>query len=72
MSLLLVAGCVLLWLAGSSTVVTAQSKVESIGHRSGPAVIDAQKIHGALADADRSAANAFLSGNVENPEPRQR
>ena len=72
LSLLLVAGCVLLWLAGSSTVVTAQSKVESIGHRSGPAVIDAQKIHGALADADRSAANAFLSGNVENPEPRQR
>jgi hypothetical protein len=71
-SLLLVAGCLLLWLAGSSTVVIAQGKVESIGQRSGPAVIDALKIHGALADADRSAANAFLSGGVENPEPRQR
>lgn len=62
----------LLWLAGSSTVVTAQGKVDSIGHRSGPAVIDAQKIHESLADADRSAANAFLASGAQNSEPRQR
>jgi hypothetical protein len=71
-TLLLVAGTGLLWLAGSTTVVTAQSTVDSIGHRSAPAVIDAQKIHEALADADRSAANAFLSGGTESAEPRQR
>jgi hypothetical protein len=72
MSLALVAVSGLLWLAGSSTVVTAQSRVDDIGHRSGPAVIDAQKIHESLADADRSAANAFLSSSAQNSEPRQR
>jgi hypothetical protein len=34
-------------------------------------VIDARKIHAALADADRSAANSFLSGNVAD-ETQQR
>jgi hypothetical protein len=72
LSLVMVAVSGLLWLAGSSTVVTAQNKVDSIGYRSGPAVIDAQKIHGSLADADRSAANAFLSSGAQNSEPRQR
>jgi hypothetical protein len=72
MSVVLAAVSGLLWLAGSSTVVTAQTKVDQIGHRSGPAVIDAQKIHGALADADRSAANAFLSTGEQSLAPRQR
>jgi len=72
LSLALVAVSGLLWLAGSSTVVTAQSRVDDIGHRSGPAVIDAQKIHESLADADRSAANAFLASGAQNSEPRQR
>jgi hypothetical protein len=62
----------LLWLAGSSTVVTAQTKVDQIGNRSAPAVIDAQKIHGSLADADRSAANAFLAPGPQSAAPRQR
>lgn len=72
MSVVMVAVSGLLWLAGSSTVVTAQGQVDSIGHRSGPAVIDAQKIHESLADADRSAANAFLSSGAQSSEPRQR
>jgi hypothetical protein len=72
MSLLLVGTSALFWLAGSTTLVSAQSKVDSIGHRSAPAIIDAQKIHESLADADRSAANAFLTSGAQNSEPRQR
>jgi hypothetical protein len=72
MSLVLAGVSGLLWLAGSSTVVTAQTKVDQIGNRSGPAVIDAQKIHESLSDADRSAANAFLSTGAQSSVPRQR
>jgi hypothetical protein len=62
----------LLWLAGSTAVASAAATIDGIGHHAGPAIIDAQKIHEALADADRSAANAFLSGDAEGAASRQR
>jgi hypothetical protein len=71
-SILIVIATGLLWLGGSTALASAQAAVDGIGHRGGPAIIDAQKIHEALADADRSAANAFLLGDIENTAPRKR
>ena len=70
LSVLTAVAAAALWLAGGTTVLSARGTVDAIGQRTVPAIIDAQKIHEALADADRSAANAFLSG-VEASGPRQ-
>jgi hypothetical protein len=71
-SVIVVIATGLLWLAGGTALASATATIDNIGHHAGPAIIDAQKIHEALADADRSAANAFLSGDAEGAASRQR
>ena len=71
LSLLVALGSGLLAVLGTAVVIATQSTIDGIGHSTVPAIIDAQKIHESLADADRSAANAFLSGGAEAPGPSQ-
>jgi len=71
LSLLVALGSGLLAALGTAAVVTTQSTIDGIGQSTVPAIIDSQKIHESLADADRSAANAFLSGGAEAPGPSQ-
>jgi len=68
---LIAAGAFLLGLLALGTLAVTGATVDTIGRRTAPSVIDAQKIHAALADADRSAANSFLAASVGD-EPRQR
>src|SRR5438445_13526169 len=69
LSLLAAGGAALLGLVGSLTLAAAQDSVGTIGHRTAPAIIDAQRIHESLADADRSSANAFLTVGTGAPGP---
>lgn len=71
LSILIGIAATLLALVGTGAVAMTQSAVDGVGGRTVPAIIDAQKIHEGLADADRSAANDFLSGGVEVSGPRQ-
>ena len=71
LSILVAVAAGMLTLVGTAAVVLTRNTVDSVGHRTVPAIIDSQKIHEALADADRSAANDFLSGGVEVGGPRQ-
>lgn len=71
LSLAVMVGAGVLALAGTAALALTQTTIDSIGHRTVPAIIDAQKIHESLADADRSAANDFLSGGVELGAPRK-
>ena len=71
LSILVAVAAAMLTLVGTAAVVLTRNTVDSVGHRTVPAIIDSQKIHEALADADRSAANDFLSGGVEVGGPRQ-
>src|SRR5215470_15998788 len=71
LSLLVALGSGLLAVLGTAAVIATQSTIDGIGHSTVPAIIDTQKIHESLADADRSAANAFLSGGAEAPGPSQ-
>jgi len=71
LSILVAVAAGMLALVGTAAVVLTRNTVDSVGHRTVPAIIDSQKIHQALADADRSAANDFLSGGVEVGGPRQ-
>ncbi|HSR23315.1 MAG TPA: hypothetical protein VLW53_07175, partial [Candidatus Eisenbacteria bacterium] len=70
LSISVAAGSGLLWLAGSSVLIGSASALDGIGRGTVPAIVLTQEIHAALAAADRSAANAFLSGGVEIVEPR--
>jgi hypothetical protein len=69
LSLLAAAGAALLGLAGSLTLAAAQHSVDAIGRGTAPAIINAQRIHESLADADRSSANAFLTVGTGAPGP---
>ena len=64
-------GAGLLWLVGGAAVVLARVEVDSVGHRTAPAVIDALRLHAGLAHADRLAANDFLVGPTGNTEKHQ-
>ena len=70
LSILVAVAAGMLALVGTAAVALTRNTVDSVGHRTVPAIIDSQKIHEALADADRSAANDFLSGGVEVGGPR--
>jgi hypothetical protein len=70
LSVAISAGAGLLWLAGSAVLVGSGGALDSIGRGTVPAIVLAQQVHAALAAADRSAANAFLSGGIEIVEPR--
>jgi len=71
LSILVAVAAAVLAVVGTGAVALTRNTVDSVGHRTVPAIIDSQKIHEALADADRSAANDFLSGGVEVGGPRQ-
>src|SRR5262249_56210765 len=70
LSILVAVAAGMLALVGTAAVALTRNTVDSVGHRTVPAIIDSQKIHEALADADRSAANDFLSGGIEVGGPR--
>jgi hypothetical protein len=56
---------------GTVSLFAARNTIDAIGHSTVPVAIEVQKVHESLAEADRSAANAFLSGNVEAPAIRR-
>jgi hypothetical protein len=71
-SSLVVAGAAALSLVGFVGVVGANGTVDRIGHQTAPAIIDAQRIHATLADADRAAADAFLAGSTGSTAQQHR
>ncbi len=70
LSAMIAAGAVLLGLAGSAALVSAQRTVEEVGQRTIPAIIGAQRIHALLADADRSAADTYLLSDSDAANAR--
>ena len=70
LSVAVTAGAAVLWLAGSGVLAGSSGALDGIGRGTVPAIVLTQQIHAALAAADRSAANAFLSGGIEIVEPR--
>jgi hypothetical protein len=70
LSVAVTAGAALLWLVGSGVLAGSAGALDGIGRGTVPAIVLAQQTHAALAAADRSAANAFLSGGIEIVEPR--
>jgi hypothetical protein len=70
LSVAVTAGAAVLWLVGSGGLVGSAGALDGMGRGTVPAIVLAQQIHAALAAADRSAANAFLSGGIEIVEPR--
>ncbi len=71
LSVVVIVGTTMLWLLGAAAVVAARSDVDTVGHRTVPMIIDAQRTHALLSDADRLAANDFLLGGAGNSEQRQ-
>jgi hypothetical protein len=49
------------------TAYAARSGTDDLGHRAQPLLLDAETIYSALADADTTAAQAFLAGGLEPP-----
>src|SRR5215469_2140182 len=70
LSVAVTVGAAVLWLVGSGDLVESAGALDGMGRGTVPAIVLAQQIHAALAAADRSAANAFLSGGIEIVEPR--
>jgi hypothetical protein len=66
----IVAGIVVLWTVSLTAVLAADRAIDGIGLTTVPAMIDAQRIHATLADADREAADAFLAGGAGSAERR--
>jgi hypothetical protein len=71
MTTLLVLG-VLAGLVAGLTAHAAGSGTDSLGNRSQPLLIEAETIYSALADADTTAAQAFLAGGLEPAALTQR
>ena len=71
-STLTAAGAAVLSLVGGVALVTADGAVDRIGHHTVPAMIDAERLHATLADADRVAADAFLSGSTGSTAQQRR
>lgn len=65
-------GCVLLGVAGVWTAENHTSAAHEVGDSSERLTVEAQQIYQDLADADTTAAAAFLSGGVEPASIRQR
>src|SRR5215467_2727743 len=66
LSVVIAAVAIVLMLVGSGALVTALSTVNGIQQRTVPDVVGMQHVHAWLADADRSAASAFLAGDADN------
>lgn len=62
LSVVIVAAVMIVTSFAYYTVAGKVNSIGMIGHRTVPAIIDAQKIHAALVDADRNAASSFLYG----------
>lgn len=68
LSLAILGTAILLALFASSTVSSKSGSIEKIGNHTVPSIIDSQRIHAALLDADRNAANSYLYGG-EGTDP---
>src|SRR4030081_1335483 len=62
LSILIAASAIALTLVGTGTMITAEVTVVGVQQRTVPAILGMQRIHAWLAEADRSAANAYLAG----------
>jgi hypothetical protein len=71
MATLLILG-LLTGLVAGLTAHAAGSGTDTLGTRSQPLLIEAETIYSALADADTTAAQAFLAGGLEPPALTQR
>lgn len=65
LSILIAASAIALTVIGATTVVVAEVTVIGVHQRTVPAILGMQRIHAWLAEADRSAANAYLAGGSE-------
>jgi hypothetical protein len=64
-SFAIIAAVVIMWVAGATTVAARQSATRQVGLESEPLLVGAQSIYASMADADATAANAFLTGGLE-------
>src|SRR5690348_13555006 len=72
LTLVLVAAmAALLGAVGTGLVVNAELTISSIQAQTIPSITQAYSIEGRLSDADRSAANGYLSGGAEAAGPHQ-
>jgi hypothetical protein len=65
LSVLIAAAAITLTLVGAGALVAGEVTMLNIHQRTVPAIVGMQRIHAWLADADRSAANAYLAGGSE-------
>lgn len=72
LSVAIVVGALFTGLLSSLSLSQKASGIDKIGNRTVPAIIDAQRIHTALLDADRSAANSYLYGGEGTDPAHQR
>lgn len=61
-------GAIFLGIFGGLRAIGKTSDIDKIGNHTIPSIIDAQRIHAALLDADRNAANSYLHGG-EGTDP---
>ena len=54
-------------LVAGLTAASAASGTADLGNRAQPLLVEAETIYSALADADTTAAQAFLAGGLEPP-----
>jgi hypothetical protein len=65
LSMTITATAVALAVVGTGALGAAAVTVSDIHHRTVPAIVGMERIHALLADADRSAANAYLAGGAD-------
>jgi hypothetical protein len=71
-SVAIVAAVVLVWVAGATTIAARRAAAHRVGLETEPLLVGAQGIYASLADADATAANAFLTGGLEPATLRAR
>src|SRR5882762_10054317 len=65
LSVVIAASAIGLTVIGAGALVAAYATATGIQQRTVPSIVGMQRIHAWLADADRSAANAYLAGGSE-------
>lgn len=65
LSIVIAASAIALTLIGAVALIAAEVTAVGIQQRTVPSIVGMQRIHAWLADADRSAANAYLAGGSE-------
>jgi hypothetical protein len=66
LSTAIIATAIALGVIGFGGLGAATVTVSDIHHRTVPAIVGMERIHALLADADRSAANAYLAGGADS------